>query len=397
MDARLYRFVLGIAVLGSTGAGYAPNSAVVASGGACQSPHFIVSAPTQGLAREICVAAERYRHELALEWLSHELPEWQAKCTIQVQVGPNLGAGGATSFAFVNKQPVDFRMTIQGSHARLLDSVLPHEITHTIFATHFGRPLPRWADEGAATSVEDISERSKQDRLLVQFLTTDRGIAFNRMFAMREYPDDILPLYSQGYSLARYLIAQGDRKKFVSYVGDGMRMNNWTAATQMHYGFGSLSDLQITWLDWVRQGSPMNIQPRTAPIANIATISAPGHFVSTTSPTQDATMPRGETAASFDGLVPLPTELLQSALPTSGKTMARTAGSSAGSWYARQRDAKTPTSQPLVEWARETQLRSQRSRSETNHQAARPQPVGHPGQVILEWSRNNQSGSGILR
>ena len=37
---------------------------------------------------------------------------------------------------------------------RILDSVLPHEITHTIFATHFGQPLPRWADEGACTTVD---------------------------------------------------------------------------------------------------------------------------------------------------------------------------------------------------------------------------------------------------
>ncbi len=99
-------------------------------------------------------------------------------------------------------------MSVQGSHERVLDSVLPHEVTHTIFATHFGRPLPRWADEGACTTVEHPSERNKQTRLLYEFLTTGRGIAFNRMFAMTEYPADILPLYSQGFSLAKFLIAK---------------------------------------------------------------------------------------------------------------------------------------------------------------------------------------------
>ena len=103
-------------------------------------------------------------------------------------VGPHLGAGGATTFTFINGQPRDWHMEIQGSRERILDSVLPHEITHTIFATHFGRPLPRWADEGAATSVEHVSERTKQDQLLIQFLTSNRGIAFNHMFAMKEYP-----------------------------------------------------------------------------------------------------------------------------------------------------------------------------------------------------------------
>ena len=89
---------------------------------------------------------------------------------------------------------------------RILDSVLPHEVTHTIFATHFRRPLPRWADEGACTTVEHHSERQKQQMFLIDFLHTGRGIAFNQMFAMKEYPQDVMPLYSQGYSLARYLV-----------------------------------------------------------------------------------------------------------------------------------------------------------------------------------------------
>jgi hypothetical protein len=134
--------------------------------------------------------------------------------------------------------------------------VLPHEVTHTIFATHFGRPLPRWADEGACTTVEHVSEKSKQEKLLYQFLTTNRGIPFNKMFAMKEYPRDILPLYSQGYALARYLIALGGKPKFVDYVGAGMQSNNWTAVTNQFYGFHSLSDLQLSWLEWVRKGTP---------------------------------------------------------------------------------------------------------------------------------------------
>jgi hypothetical protein len=31
--------------------------------------------------------------------------------------------------------------------------------------------------------------------------------------------------------------------------------DNWTQATLSHYGFANLSELQNTWLDWVRHGS----------------------------------------------------------------------------------------------------------------------------------------------
>jgi hypothetical protein len=206
------------------------------------------------LAVEVCQAAEQYRKDLAFEWLGSELPPWRGPCPITVRLAS--GAGGATSFMFDNGVPFGWTMNIQGPRERILDSVLPHEITHTIFATHFGRPLPRWCDEGACTTVEHASERAKQDRFLIEFLHTDRGIPFNQMFRMTEYPDPILPLYSQGYSLTRYLIQQGGKRKFVNYIGEGMATRNWPAATQKHYGFADLSELQVTWLEWVRQGSP---------------------------------------------------------------------------------------------------------------------------------------------
>src|SRR5207248_7206090 len=249
MEARLLRAALIVAAaILSAGAGR-PYVTV-------RSQHFMVSAPTQQLASEICQAAEQYRRELAIEWLGRELPPWQEVCPIKADVAPGLGAGGATSFVFRSGTPTEWRMNIQGSHERILDSVLPHEITHTIFATHFGRPLPRWADEGACTTVEHDSEKAKQDKFLVQFLTTDRGIPFNRMFQMKEYPPDILPLYSQGFSLARFFIEQGGKLKFVEYVGEGMRTNNWIATTRKYYGFNNLSDLQLTWVEWIRAGSP---------------------------------------------------------------------------------------------------------------------------------------------
>jgi hypothetical protein len=218
--------------------------------------NFVVEAPTAALARRIGDAAEQYRHDLAIEWTGGTLPRWSRPCPIHAQVAPHLGAGGATSFVFDNGEVFNWTMTIQGSEQRILDSVLPHEITHTIFASHFRRPLPRWADEGACTTVEHPVERARQHRLLIEFLTTGRGIAFPQMFAMREYPADVLPLYSQGYSLARYLIERGGRHKYVAFVGDGLASEDWSGALSKHYGVGGVAQLQHQWLDWVKQGCP---------------------------------------------------------------------------------------------------------------------------------------------
>jgi len=218
--------------------------------------NFVIEAPSERLARQIGDAAEQYRHDLAIEWTGKPLPRWSRPCPITAQVAPNLGAGGATSFVFDRGEVFNWTMTIQGSEERILDSVLPHEITHTIFASHFRQPLPRWADEGACTTVEHPVERARQHRMLIEFLRTGRGIAFPEMFAMREYPADVLPLYAQGYSLARYLIERGGRRRYVAFVGDGLNSDNWAAALSRHYGVNDLGNLQQTWLSWVKQGCP---------------------------------------------------------------------------------------------------------------------------------------------
>jgi hypothetical protein len=269
---------------------------------------------------------------------------------------------------FAQGRPFGWQMTIQGSRERLLDSVLPHEITHTIFATHFGRPLPRWADEGACTTVEHISEKTKQQRLLINFLTTGRGIAFNRMFAMKEYPPDILPLYSQGYSLARYLIAQGGKRKFIEYVGDGMDWNNWTAATKKHYGIESLSDLQVAWLDWVRRGSP--------PLASQGTQIAQADPRQVGQPAADSTQPAAPAAPSA---VPEVNTVASVAQPFD-------------SWYARQRDAaRQETGSPVAAAAPRpeadaTGTEQPQTEPAVYSSATRPQPIGTPEPTVIQWT-----------
>lgn len=240
---------------------------VVSMGARSRTPNFIVETPDPRLAQEFARAAEKYRRELAVAWLGKAMPDWSQPCVITVNVGPHLGAGGATSFVFDRGEVFGWRMSIQGSAERVLDSVLPHEITHMIFASHFRQPLPRWADEGGATSVEHVSERTKHRQMLVEFLRSGRGIAFGRMFAMTQYPPDIMPLYAQGYSLAEFLIQKRGQRAYVEFMDDGLKTNDWAGAVQRHYGTDGTGALQNAWLAWVRQGSPQLTPPRAAPAA----------------------------------------------------------------------------------------------------------------------------------
>lgn len=215
--------------------------------------NFLVEASTPALARSVGEAAERYRHELADYWLGAALPPWPNPCPIRVVDGPNLAAQGVTQY---DRQPVgNFVMEVIGTQERILDSVLPHEVTHTVLATHFGRPLPRWADEGICTTVEHASEKAKHEAKLREFLRGRRGIAMNRLFLLTEYPDDVLPMYAQGYSVCRFLIEQQGPRRFIDFLGDYLQQGSWTAAVREHYGYDSLAELQEYWLAWVSDGS----------------------------------------------------------------------------------------------------------------------------------------------
>ncbi len=214
----------------------------------------VVDAPTPELAQQVAQAAEQFRKTLAIQWLGKELPRWSAPCTIRVVAG-NRPCEGVTNYNRYPGHVGDFQMVVIGTPQRILDSVLPHEVTHTVLATHFGRPLPRWADEGLSTTVEHVAEKSKHDVKLKEFLTTGKGIPMNQMFMMTEYPPEMLTLYAQGYSVCRFLVEQSGPQEFIKFIETYFQQGSWTQAVRQHYRYASLEEFQQHWLAWVQAGS----------------------------------------------------------------------------------------------------------------------------------------------
>jgi hypothetical protein len=229
-----------------------------------QSANFVVNTADPELATQIAEAAEKLRHDLAIEWLGVPIPDWPQVCTITVQVGPQLEAGGATTSVYDHGETFVRQMAIQGPVDRIFDSVLPHEITHAIFASHFRRQLPRWADEGGATNVELACQKARYREMLLKCLRSGRGIAFDQMFAMTEYPADMMPLYTQGYALAELLIERGGRRKYVDFLTAGLKSGQWSAEVQRHYGIANLGELQTAWSAWINRGFPDQPPPNAA-------------------------------------------------------------------------------------------------------------------------------------
>ena len=367
MDARRTRAAILAAML------------VVLMGASYRTPNFVFQTADPQLAEAFGKAAEKYRRDLAVEWTGQAMPNWSQPCVVTVHVGPHLGAGGATTFMFDHGEVFGWRMNIQGSAERVLDSVLPHEITHMIFASHFRAPLPRWADEGGATSVEHPSERSKHQRMLVQFLHTGRGIAFNQMFAMTEYPGDVMPLYAQAQSLVDFLIQQGGRRRFVAFLDEAMKDSQWAAAVSHHYGIPELGTLQNTWLAWVARGCPAitpqpsqpGARPQPALVANNQRLPRPEpnliwHVAASdrSSAARDRSSAAGDRSSAVgDRSSAASSQLYPVQLPGRKSAPLNTAA------VAGNGSPHSPPEQPI------------------RAQTTRPQPIEESQQIVLEWNR----------
>ena len=140
--------------------------------------NFVVETARQDDAEEFARLAEMYRKQKALDWLGQEMPSWKEPCRLRVTVTGN-GAGGATTFDF-NGREVFQEMQIEGARERLKNSVLPHEVTHTVFAHHFRQPVPRWADEGGSVYSEDDVERQPARQAGASRCSTTAGASSSR-------------------------------------------------------------------------------------------------------------------------------------------------------------------------------------------------------------------------
>jgi hypothetical protein len=152
-------------------------------------------------------------------------------------------------------------MNLSGPLLSILGSELPHEVMHTVLATHFGKPIPRWVDEGIALLSESAEEQASHDVHVRELLNAGRCIRLKTLFALKEYPRDMMTLYAQGHSVCRFLLARphklsagSQHTAILEFARIGAAENtaeSWNRAAKDVYGFESVTTLEEAWLAWL--------------------------------------------------------------------------------------------------------------------------------------------------
>src|SRR5436190_17750549 len=109
-----------------------------------QTTNFLVYSNSPEAAKYVGDSAETYRKDLAKLWLGTNLADWPFPCRINVTVLGG-GPGGVTEVSFSEGKVLFHKMDLRGPLQLILKGPLPHELTHVLFAHHFGVQPPRWA------------------------------------------------------------------------------------------------------------------------------------------------------------------------------------------------------------------------------------------------------------
>ena len=222
--------------------------------------NFIVYAPTKEFAEQVAEKAEQLRYELAVQWTGKPLPgNWAEPCEVTCAIDKTHS--GWTRMSYNQGEVFGWKMELRGSEQLILDSVLPHEVMHTITACTRREPTPRWIDEGLAMQCE-VPETLRPFEVRTQrCVESGTYIPLSNLLGEMEYPSDtksLLTLYAQGHSVTSYLLENDpdcEPSKVFEFI-DHAKAQGWSKSLQKHYDIPNVSELERRWLSWVSGRAP---------------------------------------------------------------------------------------------------------------------------------------------
>ena len=219
--------------------------------GTAHSENFNVMAPTMELAESVAAKAESYRKLAALEWFGRELPGGKDRTILTVFTSANEDEG--LSWPINDPEQKCHRIWITTSAENVGGNLLYHEVVHTVLAS-FVRPssLPRWADEGIASQVDDSARLQSREQLVKVWASQGHMPQLQSLFTAKRITHNDSDAYAAAASVTRFLATLGSKTKVVEFANAGMK-GNWDQAAHEVYRLQGVAELQIRWENWVRE------------------------------------------------------------------------------------------------------------------------------------------------
>jgi hypothetical protein len=155
---------------------------------------------------------------------------------------------------------------VSGTKQNILSTV-SHEINHLVLRAKLGRVIPRWIDEGSALIAETKQQRDRfLFKLIDEYLRPPsvQSFPFAAMLPATELPSEqrLWPFYAQATSTVEFLIERSKdkdpdypRRYFMKFatevVNEGCSFEAHRRNIKRFYGFNSVGDLQVQWVDWL--------------------------------------------------------------------------------------------------------------------------------------------------
>lgn len=210
-------------------------------------------------ATTVAARLEKVRTDTRKKWLGLGAEKWEWPCEVQYHPSvdeysrktglPKYSPGHSS----IEMESLTGRIVRRGIHMhgevdKVLVTVLPHEVTHTVLAGNFGTfHVPRWLDEGIAVLEENGTIRDHA-RSLPGFRKDGTLFTTRELLALDDYPAPkrIGAFYAQSVTLVELLAAHKNGPHGVTKFAQDAVKGDIDAALQRHYG-KSVDALHAEW------------------------------------------------------------------------------------------------------------------------------------------------------
>jgi hypothetical protein len=230
-----------------------------------------VVGPTPASVRAIGNEAAFQRKEVSERWLGKESPE--PRHAIVIGWKPDGPPGGVSELTFSDGRLDKVTVRLRGPLQTSLEDQLAREMTHVVLAESIGRPLPRWAADGASRLAESATSQAEHDGYCRAMLRDGTAFRLSWLFQFNQDTKNQRHVVAEEHSVTRFLLTRKaalknpvmddipylaelsrnqDRPEaaFLAFAQLGAE-GDWDKAAKAIYGFDDVAALERAWIGWL--------------------------------------------------------------------------------------------------------------------------------------------------